>query len=196
VATDQPSRNWFQKEAAAALRGITHNLLAYVVITLGGGILGLLALVEHAVTGLVHAQPWWVGLLSYVTPLLFAAGSIGVLVWWRIHAEPNGPKAFILRTLREGYFQYQPIKPAEFQGLVDLCDFYRRRPWETDPELAITPSQGSDGAEDWRMSLTPLSAYQVEADKRYETLTLIRRTLLEELIPRMKRWNAWRAEGG
>ena len=42
-----------------------------------------------------------------------------------------------------------------------------------------------------RMILDPLNAYSVEADGREETLKGIRKTLLEDLIPRMKHWDKW-----
>jgi hypothetical protein len=41
------------------------------------------------------------------------------------------------------------------------------------------------------MILDPLNAFGVEADGREETLKSIRKTLLEELIPRMRHWDKW-----
>src|SRR2546425_267132 len=92
-----------------------------------------------------------------------------------------------------GYFRDQPIRPSEFPGLIELCDLYRREPWQPDPALAISPVERTapDRPQTWWMGLAPFDAYRLEADRTIETLQLIRNTLLEEIIPHMKHWDKW-----
>jgi hypothetical protein len=106
-------------------------------------------------------------------------------------AEETNPRGEI-RALLESQFEDLPVRLNEFGGMTALLDFYRRQPWEADPELAIEPlgDLRPDGTRRSQFSLKPLGAYRVGADGDPDTLKHIRESLLA-FVAKVRYWDKW-----
>jgi hypothetical protein len=125
------------------------------------------------------------GLFFNLTPAGFERTGI------RSENEESNPRVEI-RELLESQFQNEPVRLNEFGGMTELLDFYRRQPWEPDPELAIESvgDRRPDGIERSRISLKPLGAYRIQADSDPATLKRIRENLLY-LVAKVRHWDKW-----
>jgi hypothetical protein len=96
-----------------------------------------------------------------------------------------------------GRFNDVPFSRGDILHLVGVLDSYRRGPWLPDPviEVFLLPGDQNDEIEQSGLTIVapslPFSHYVVRCDGRRSTLERVKKVLGEDLIPRVKHWDAW-----